>query len=285
MNTWAEIIRDAANRFERGKIDESLATAEYLAAFVLGVWNRSELRPFLQQTPTPAQLDAYEKVVSRRLQQEPLQYIVGETEFFGLRLYCSPAALIPRAETEILVEEALAEISRFGGNVRVLDIGTGTGAIVLALASRSPNAHFVGIDISDEAIALAERNRKRLGLTNVEFIQAAFPAELDRLDAPFDIVVSNPPYVPHSEWAALDENVRAFEPRIALTDNADGFSFYEAIATNGRKLLRNGGKVIVETEYKGAPHVAELFRSHGLIVERTVRDLLNHERVVVASLS
>ena len=288
MPSWSEYISGAITRFTLEGIDEADTNAHYLACHCLGLWTRSELRPFLDRIPSSDQATFYNSLVERRIAREPLQYIIGETEFFGLRLYCSPEALIPRPETEIVVEEALREAERMlmtSSRLRILDIGTGSGAIILALASRLPQAECIGIDISHGALGLAGKNKVRLGLSNVNFIQLDFLNSAGSLEANFDIIVSNPPYIPDSDINELAEEVKSFEPRVALTDGADGFLFYKHIAKNVATLLNSTGAIIVETEFKGAPKVRAIFEQQGLTINRTATDLLSYERVIVANLT
>ena len=167
---WQEAIKNALSQFEGIEISDSNANAEYLAMYVLGIWNKSELHKYLSAILSQVQEIKYEEVIARRLNHEPLQHIIGETEFFGLRLFTSPAALIPRPDTEILVEEVLKEISVSSHTpLKILDIGTGSGAIALALAVKLPHALITGIDISPDAVALANKNKERLKLENVSF--------------------------------------------------------------------------------------------------------------------
>ncbi|HYM20965.1 MAG TPA: peptide chain release factor N(5)-glutamine methyltransferase [Candidatus Kapabacteria bacterium] len=282
---WNAAIEDAARLFSVSGIDDAHTNAEYLAAWVLGVWKKDELREYLTNSPSDSEKTQFDQFVARRLLHEPLQYIIGETEFFGLRLFCSPAALIPRPETEILVEEALKEsehLKQENKNTHILDIGTGSGAVILAIASRLPNSDCIGIDISEDALVLAQRNTSRLHRENVRFAHIDFLQ--DEITERFDLIVSNPPYIPFADLQSLPDEVRTYEPRDALTDRSDGFTFYKAIAEKAKILLEPGGSVIVETEFKGAIHVREIFREHGLAIKRTVKDLLGFERVVVASL-
>lgn len=287
MLTWQNVIESASNTFLRAGIEDARSNAEYLAMYVLGIWKKSELRARLSSQIDIDQAKVMDAYVSRRLQHEPLQYIIGETEFFGLRLFCSPAALIPRAETEIVVEEAVREAGRLldvNSKIRILDIGTGSGAIILALANKLPNAECVGIDISADALQLAERNMHRLGLKNVVFHRADFLKTEFDMNPMFDLLVSNPPYIPVNELSELSTEVREFEPVQALTDGENGFSFYTRIAEVASTLLSQGGSVVVETEYKGAGRVTELFSSYGLVTKRVTKDLLGHDRVIVASI-
>ncbi len=288
MPSWSEYINGAITRFTLEGIDEADINANYLACHCLDLWTRSELRPFLDQTPSAEQTILFNNLIERRISREPLQYIIGETEFFGLRLYCSPEALIPRAETEIIVEEALREAERMlktSSTLRILDIGTGSGAIILALAHRLPQAECIGIDISHAALGLAEKNKARLGLNNVNFLQLDFLNSLGSLEGYFDIIVSNPPYIPDADVDELAEEVKAFEPRVALTDGADGFLFYKQIAKSAATLLKISGSIIVETEFKGAPKVRAIFEQQELTISRTATDLLSYERAIVANLT
>src|ERR1043165_9156603 len=211
MLTWQEVIQRASNALMRAGIEDPRSNAEYLAMYVLGIWKKSELRDRLQLQIDIPQAKAFDTAISRRLQHEPLQYIIGETEFFGLKLFCSPAALIPRAETEIVVEEALREANRIVDRkkqIRILDIGTGSGAIILALANKLPEAECVGIDISADALSLAERNMNQLGLKNVKFHRADFMKTEFDVNNTFDLIVTNPPYIPEDELSELSIEVR-----------------------------------------------------------------------------
>jgi release factor glutamine methyltransferase len=283
--TWQKAIADTERMLDAAHIEDAGTNALYLAASIIGVWSKAELKPFLNSLLSDSDEKQFQDLISRRLQHEPLQYIIGETEFFGMRLFCTPAALIPRPETEILVEEALQEANSLQDiqkDIRVLDIGTGSGAIVLALASKLPNARCVGIDVSDDALALAEKNRVRHQLQNVQFLNFDFLS--GGIHRRFDLIVSNPPYIPANELSDLSEEVRSFEPMQALTDGADGFTFYHALAKKAPELLSEHGVIAVETEFKGASRVREIFSTHGLKIERTVKDLLGFERVIIASL-
>ncbi len=278
--TWEQAIDAAEVELQTGAIADARLNAELLAAHTLGLWTRREVRDRAKEHLTQQDLDHYHSLVRRRLQHEPLQYITGETEFFGLRLYCSPAALIPRPDTEILVEEALKVIGKRSGEVRVLDIGTGTGCIALAIASKYPGAEIVGIDISDEALALAEKNSKRLVFENVRFVKADMRSKDNMSDLGiFDIIVSNPPYIPLPEYESLDPEVHDFEPRSALTDEGEGLAFYEAIFANIPGLLAPDGALLVEIGFGAREQILNL--SHNMQLESTVADLAGVERVLI----
>lgn len=275
--TLDEAITAAAHELTLAGITDPRLNAELLAAHLLGLWTRAEVRQRYHDPLSQQDLDRYQSFIRRRLRHEPLQYITGETEFFGLRLYTAPGVLIPRPDTEILIEETLKEAAP---DARILDIGTGSGCIALALASRLPNATIVGIDLSADAIQLARKNQLRLGLTNVEFKNADVMSEenINSLGK-FDIVVSNPPYIPVDEYETLDREVIDFEPRGALTDDADGLTFYKQIITIAPKLLRSGGRLLLEVGYGGAERVAGI--ASNLRYLRTAKDLAGIERVIL----
>jgi release factor glutamine methyltransferase len=286
---WREAINANTKILEHAGIADAKANAEYLAAHVLGFWNKSELRPFLEAAISEEDFKKYEVLVARRLAHEPLQHIIGETEFFGFRLLTSSAALIPRPETEIVVEEILSiasqrRMTKDDGRLAILDIGTGSGAIALAIASRLPQARVHAIDISSDAIALAEQNKKRLDLDNVTFEVLNFfhPDFEYKFRHLFDIVVSNPPYISIEEFQTLETEVKDYDPRIALTDEADGFIFYKRIAEIAPQILKKNGKIVVETGYTGARAVKKIFNDAGLNTVRIINDLQGIERVVVA---
>jgi len=286
--TWNDAVAIATKRFKEAGLSEANLNAEYLAMNILGIWVKSEFRKHNSDLILPEQKIKLEKLISRRLNHEPLQHIIGETEFFGLRLFTSSAALIPRPDTEILVEEVLKEVKAFDGRyLHILDIGTGSGAIALALASKLSGCIMTGIDISAEAIALAEKNKARLKITNAAFeVLDIFASELEnRFMRRIDILVSNPPYISANEFETLDPEVRDFDPRIALTDEADGFIFYRRIAEIAPKILKKNGKILVEVGYDNGTEVEKIFLTAGLDILRSVKDLQETPRVKVIGMN
>jgi release factor glutamine methyltransferase len=281
--SWRDAIDAAEQELRHAATNDARLTAELLAAHVMGVWTRGEVREQANQLLSQEDLDLYRSFIRRRIQHEPLQYITGETEFFGLRLFCSPAALIPRADTEILVEEALKEVSVLAAGIRILDIGTGSGCIALAIASKLPDAAIVGIDDSTNALELAERNRKRCLLENVEFKQANIHQDNEMLAlGKFDLIVSNPPYIPVAEYRLLDTEVHDFEPHDALTDDGNGLSFYTAICRLAPYLLDPKGKLLFEIGF-GAKD-AIVATAHKLQLCRVTQDLAGIDRVIMFGL-
>ncbi len=279
--TWSEAILYAEQQLDEGAIHEARLTAELLAAHVLKVWNRSEVRTLLIRVITDEELASFKTLVDRRLAGEPLQYIIGEAEFFGLRIFTTPAALIPRPETELLVEEVLREL-RLRGYVapRILDIGTGSGAIALAIAANLHDAQILGVDASVDAVRLAEQNRVLLKLANVQFEVCDIFSDSNALGI-FDVVLSNPPYIPVSEIADLDRELRDREPRMALTDESDGLSFYRRIAEIVDEIMHPAGILALEMGFGASNAVREIMQSHNINCLRVVDDLGGIPRVFI----
>jgi len=280
---------------------------------------------------TPAEVSAYEALIARRLRSEPIQYITGEQEFYGLALAVTPAVLIPRPETEHLVESVLTELAnsrspqqdchsnenghserseesphflrsaknpRSGEKIRILDIGTGSGAIAIALAHHLPQAHVTAVDLSLAALEVAATNAARHGLSDrIRFVQsnllAALAADSDAppFDAPesptsglnslkFDAIVSNPPYVPDSDRASLHPQVRDHEPSTALFAGPDGLDIYRRLIPQARAALASGGLLALEIGQGQRDSIAALLNDWTEV--RFVDDLQRIPRVALA---
>ena len=232
-------------------------------------------------------LDAAERaaiagLAARRLKREPVARIVGRKEFWSLPLRVDAATLVPRPETETVVEAALAAIDSHGpraGVGRIADLGTGSGALLLALLTELPNATGIGTDTSLEALAVARDNAGRLGLSRAQFVACDMAAALG---GPFDLIVSNPPYIASGAIAALAPEVRDFDPRPALDGGPDGLDFYRAIAASVPALLRPGGALVVELGAGQAEAVAALFSAVGLAPSPPRPDLGGVPRALLA---
>jgi release factor glutamine methyltransferase len=253
---------------ERG-FDEARLTAELLLAGVLKL-NRLQLYLQFDRPLTPEELALYREVFKRRLNHEPLQYIQGDAEFMGIRLAVGPGVLIPRPETELLVERALARIQEYGGEtVRLLDVGVGSGNIALAIAHHAKNVHVTGVDVSESAIACAKQNALNLSL-NLDLISADIFDE-QAVRGPFDLVAANPPYISREEYETLMPEVRLFEPRIALTDEQDGLGFLRRLAPRVKGLLNPDGLFLCEIGHgqeAGAQEIAEKAGFHSVVVHK-----------------
>jgi release factor glutamine methyltransferase len=283
--TWKQLIADGIAKLESERIEDARVNVEELALHVLGLHGRSALRAWNSMEVPSDDEDNFRKLLFRRIQHEPLQYILGEWEFYGLPIYCSPAALIPRPETELLVGQAIREAEQLSDEPLVLDIGTGSGAIALALADTVVDANVIGIDISPEAIQLAGRNKRRLNLENIDFqvMDMMSDAMLSEFGGRVDLLVSNPPYITLGEYEELDPELRQFEPRVALTDEGTGLRFYDRLAELAPLLLRPGGRILVELGYAASQHVVQKMTQHGIHHLRTVKDLSGILRVYVGS--
>lgn len=229
---------------------------------------------------TELQREAFERLCERRLAGEPMAYLVGQREFMGLTFEVGPAVLIPRPETELLVQTALDLVAGID-SPRILDLGTGSGAIAVALAHLSENAQLWATDISARALELAQRNAARHDV-QIEFLAGSWFDALASTDLSFDLIVSNPPYIPAGD-AHLTEGDLRFEPETALTDAADGLSAYRVLAADARHWLSPSGHLCVEHGFDQGDAVARLFRQAGFETVKTIRDLADHPRVTTGS--
>jgi release factor glutamine methyltransferase len=263
---------------ERG-FDEARLHAELMLASVLHT-NRLQLYLQFDRPLVAQELSAYRELFKRRLVHEPLQYILGEAVFMGITLGVGPGVLVPRPETELLVERALLRIRGLGRSpARVLDVGTGSGNIALALAHYAPGASVTGVDSSEAAIVRSRDNASRLNAAGVEFIYGdVFDAGVIR--EKYDIVVSNPPYVSKEEFETLMPEVRDFEPRGALTDEQDGFGFLGKLAPRMKELLVPNGVFLCEIGFGQETGAWEIFEGAGFVNLEIHPDYAGIPRVV-----
>lgn len=269
--------------FRKAGIDSPEADARLLIAEALDI-GRTELMVNGDRPITPEQVKAIEALAERRLAHEPVARILGRKEFWSLSLEVSSAVLVPRPETETVVEAALDFVVRGGlreEKLRILDIGTGSGALLLALLHELPKAVGTGTDISPAALAVARANAERNGLADrCTFIECNI---VDGVAGPFDLIVSNPPYIPHDDIAALEPEVRDYDPRLALDGGRDGLDAYRAIARDARRLLADGGRLIVEIGQGQEPAVRALLTEAGLTVSPARNDLAGLARSLGAT--
>ncbi|WP_114639500.1 peptide chain release factor N(5)-glutamine methyltransferase [Polynucleobacter necessarius] len=223
----------------------------------------------------------WEDLQSRRLRGEPIAYLVGKKGFHEIELFVAPGVLIPRPETELLVEIALKEISQLNQEVRILDLGTGSGAIALAIAHSAPHVKVTATDQSPDALAIAKKNAALLKLeSRVQFKQGSWYESLSD-DAPFDIILSNPPYIAHQD-SHLERGDLRFETISALTDHAGGLSCLEEIIANAPRHLKNDGLIAVEHGFDQSEAVISLIKTAGFSDIQKHLDLSGHDRVVSA---
>jgi release factor glutamine methyltransferase len=244
--------------------------ARVLLAYALRL-SRVQLITQSERTLDAGEAAAVSSLLQRRLEGEPIAYLVGEREFFGLMLHTTPDVLIPRPETELLVELALDRLPAHG---RVLDMGTGSGAIAIAIAHARPDAAVTALDVSEAALDVAQRNASRHG-TSVRFLRSDWYGAL--ADEPFDLIVSNPPYIvaqdPH-----LSQGDLRFEPLDALTDHADGLSALRTIIDGAKRHLAPGCWLLMEHGYNQATAVRALLAEQGMREAQSWTDLAGIER-------
>jgi release factor glutamine methyltransferase len=268
--TLGDVLRRAAEHLDKTS-ETARLDAELLLAHSLGR-ERIELYTDFDRPLTDAELDSYRALVTRRAHREPVAYILGEWGFRRLTLAVDRRALIPRPETEIVVERSLLRL-RYLEAPLVLDVGTGTGAIALALADEHPGARVTAIDVSADALALARENVARTGL-DVELIEHDLRGGLPA--GPWDLVVSNPPYVEPEELDTLMADVRDFEPHLALV----GRGATAAVARSASAVLAAGGWLVLEVGDGQAPETAALLDQLGYADVATTADLTGRDRVV-----
>ena len=230
---------------------------------------------------TVGELEQIHALTARRATGEPIAYLLGARDFYGRSFRCSPAALIPRPETELLIDRALASLVTLATDAAtsVLDVGTGTGCIAISIALERPNAMVTAIDISPDALTLARENAQQLGAP-AAFIQSNWFSALPP-DARFDLILSNPPYIVPGD-AHLTQGDLRFEPPIALADAVDGLESYRQLARGALLHLKSGGRLIVEHGYDQGESVPALLGKAGLADVVTHRDLAGHPRVTEA---
>lgn len=249
--------------------------AELLLAHALGQ-SRSYLRTWPEREPDAAQCAAFAALLERRRAGEPVAYLLGRQGFWSLDLEVAPHTLIPRPDTELLVETALALGP--GGPARVLDLGTGTGAIALALACERPAWQVLGVDRVSEAVQLAERNRARLGLGNARFVESVWFSTLG--GERFALIVGNPPYIAAADRHLSEGDVR-FEPASALVAGEDGLADIRRIVAEAPEHLEAGGWLLLEHGYDQAEAVRALFAARGFAAVESRRDLGGHQRITL----
>ncbi len=279
--TVAECRRAWAGEFRAHGIDSPELDARVLIGHALGL-DHAALAARADQPLSVEQQSAIAALARRRLAHEPVARITGTKEFWSLPLRVTGATLVPRPETETIVTAALAALDKRGRRSRgwrIVDIGTGSGAIMLALLSELPNAIAVGTDISAAALAVARDNARRLGVSRAAYVVCDMASALS---GPFDLIVANPPYIATADLDRLAPEIRLFDPRIALDGGADGLHWYRVLATTAAALLARNGTLVVELGKDQAEPVAALIAAAGLAPLTAQPDLSGVPRVLIA---
>lgn len=280
--TVVQARRALSEMFRRAGLDSPELDARLLTGHALGL-DHTGLTIEASRPITDDEGRAIDALAARRLAREPVARILGHKEFWGLPLHLSPATLVPRPETETVVEAALAAVDSGGPRsrpLRIADLGTGSGALLVALLTELPNAHGVASDVSLEALQTARDNARRLELDRrASFVACDFSAALA---GPFDVIVSNPPYIMSGDIAGLAPEVH-HDPRRALDGGPDGLSCYRTIAGQVGRLLKPGGHLVVELGFGQEAQVAAIFRTVGLAPRPAHTDLSGIPRALCAA--
>jgi len=278
----SEAIRLVAQAFRPAGIEEADADARLLIGHALHL-DRTRLIAQSDRILEAREIATMSVLAARRLKHEPVSRILGQKEFWSLALAVTPDVLVPRPETETIVEAALDYVVRGGlrmERLRILDIGTGSGALLLALLHELPHATGIGTDVSEAALQVAQTNAAKFGFgTRCNFVACDIASHIQ---GSFDLVISNPPYVVHDEIATLAPEVREYDPMVALDGGDDGLTAYRAIAADAERLLAPGGRLFVELGAGQEAAVRALFTNAGLTVGTARKDLAGIPRVLGA---
>lgn len=276
-----DLLKSAEKKLWEGGVESPKSEAEWLLAAVLKA-DRANLYLMRERELQPSEQANFEALLLRRLKREPLQYNLGVCEFYGFEFVVSPAVLIPRPETELLVEKVVELAEKFS-SPRIIDLGTGSGCIAVSLAKLIATARLVATDTSAAALEIAQSNAQRLGVAGqVEFRLADMtqPKAFSTSES-FDVVISNPPYVLETERASLQPEIRDWEPAEALYVGDDGLKFYRCIIDYCHKHLRAGGWVACEMASQRSAAIAELFREAGFHCVQIIKDFAGLDRHVI----
>lgn len=284
METVGTILRWASEYLSSCKVPNPYIDAEYLLAHALGC-QRKDLLIYPERTLTPEEMERFRDIVARRARREPLQYIMGEVEFRGRIFKVNTDVLIPRPETELLVEEAINCMNE--GDITVLDLCTGSGCIAISIAKELPYSRVYAVDISEGAIAVARENAERHGVEErVIFLTGDLFEAIEPLglDGEIDLIISNPPYVSRKEMEGLQPEIRGYEPVQALYGGEDGLDFYRRIIEDAPFYLSHAGLLIMETGYGQAACVKSLLEEEGVFTQIGIKkDLAGIDRIIKAT--
>jgi release factor glutamine methyltransferase len=284
MLTVLEAIKLSTDYLSKKNIDSSRINAENLLAYVLKC-KRLDLYLAFDRPLKEEEIDDYRELIRRRGASEPLQYIIGNVEFYGLNFKVNSSVLIPRPETELLIEKVLESLNK-NDSLKILDVGTGSGNIAVSIAKHLPNAEIVAIDISDSAIQTAKENSELNNINGqINFYKLDIISGSLQTNSKFDLIVSNPPYVSLKDYSDLSPELLNHEPRIALTDENDGLNFYRGISKKAKSLLKIGGKIFYEVGLGQSEEVQNLLKVNNFNEIEIFKDYSNIDRVVKGVLS
>ena len=283
MITVLEVIKLSTEYLQKKGVESPRANAEILLAEILNC-KRLELYLAFDKPLAENEVQVYREAIRKRGLRIPLQYIVGNVEFYGLKLIVNENVLIPRPETELLVEKIINDSDK-SNNLKILDIGVGSGNISLSISKNLPNSKVVAIDISKTALDVANQNAEINSLQDrIEF--RLFDIMNDNLNSlgKFDLIVSNPPYVSENDYESLEPELKNHEPKIALTDNSNGISFYKHIVEASDQLLKKPGKIYFELGIDQSAQVQEYFKQNNFTNIKITKDYSGIERIICGEL-
>lgn len=272
------LLSKSIQYLKKCNVENARLDAEYIFSYVLGVKRISLMLNFDEEISEENKNLIRQYIVRRGKYREPLQYIVKEWEFYGYPIKVDGRVLIPRQDTEILVEQCIF-LMKEKENPKILDIGTGSGAISIALAKELPESEVLGLDVSDDALKMAVENRELNNVSNLKFLKSDVFQHVREKN--YDLIVSNPPYIPVEEYNELMPEVKEYEPRMALTDGGDGYYFYKKISEESVNYLKNGGYLAFEVGYNQGETVSQLMKKNGFQIIGRVADYGGIERVII----
>ena len=287
MPDWTiqKLLNWITDYFTTKKIDSPRLNAEILMTHVLGL-KRIELYTNFSQLVSEKNLEILHEMVKRAGLNEPVAYLTGKTEFYSLELLVNTDTLIPRPETELLVERAIELLRTRPGKQLVCDLCTGSGCIAVAIAKNFPDAQITATDISDKALAVAAKNvEKHMLASRIRLLHGDLfaPLRSEQTPALFDIIVSNPPYVSSSQFSSLEKNVKDYEPQLALLAGNDGLDVCDKIISQAALWLKPGGALMLEIGFEQGPAIKKLMTDTTTFGEITIeKDFNNNDRVAIA---
>ena len=275
-----DIFNKSVDYLKKNGVPSPLLDTEYIFSDVLKVSSNTLKYSMSREIKKEDKDKIREMLVLRAKKRKPLQYILGEWEFYGLPFKVSEGVLIPRADTEILVEQCI-QLMREVEEPNILDIGSGSGAISIAIANELKSSSVTGIDINEKAIELANENKTLNKIENVNFIKSDLFEKIDK-DFKYDLIVSNPPYISKKEYETLMPEVKNYEPQNALTDLGDGLYFYREISKLAGEYLKDTGYLAYEIGYNQAKDVTKILQNNNFDILSVIKDYGGNDRVVIA---
>jgi len=277
MLTVLEAINLSTEFLEKKEIESPRINAELLLAHALNC-KRLDLYLSYDRPLNEDEVKLYREFIRRRIKSEPLQYIIGKVEFYGIEFNVNPSVLIPRQETEILVETIINSVNK-DGSLKILDIGVGSGNISISLAKHLPYSKITATDISEQALETAKANAEMNNvLEKINFIKHDILSH--NLNDEFDIVVSNPPYISREEFPQLKDELKVYEPQNALTDFSDGLNYYRIISSKAKEFVKSKGKIFFEVGQGQAEDVKRILAENNFNEISIVKDYLKIDRVI-----